>query len=535
MPMAGKDAALPGTATRLPGRSRGRGLLGGRGAGPAPGAVPTRLDAAQDLTSAAARADSGPVEAACARDAGDRPPAVSRAYGLCVVARVSGRRRRWAGVALAALVVAAAGLLAFAVFYLVDFALLGVSAAVNIAVIAAAAWWAFTTRRVWKRRLNLVLAVVAGLLLVADVLWFGVRHVAGVLALLAVAGLYVWAARRALDATSDPPAGDAPAPARPWLLVNPGSGGGKAMTLDLAGVARGRGVAVHVLTRGDDPAALARAAVDGGADAVGVAGGDGSLGPVAAVAAGAGVPFFCVPTGTRNHFAHDLGLDRGAPLTALDALNAEAGTERRIDLAAVGEHPFVNNVSLGAYADMVHEPGYRERKGATAHAVLPAGLRGAPVAQPVSVRDPDGRLHSGPLVLLVANNPYELRDPLRLGVRERLDGGMLQVSALYPASGQGAALARLVGRLLSGREPEGGQWAQWTAPDVLVEAPADTVKAGLDGEAVELPAPLDFRVLPGALRVRVPRSALPPAAAEARLYRPATVRRMWTVLRGDAG
>ena len=52
---------------------------------------------------------------------------------------------------------------------------------------------------------------------------------------------------------------------------------------------------------------------------VGVAGGDGSLGVVADLVSGAGVQMVCIPAGTRNHFAMDLGLDRGGPVAALDA------------------------------------------------------------------------------------------------------------------------------------------------------------------------------------------------------------------------
>src|SRR5439155_13443855 len=185
--------------------------------------------------------------------------------------------------------------------------------------------------------------------------------------------------------------------------------------------------------------------------AVGVAGGDGSLGLVAACAAALDVPFLCVPVGTRNHFANDLGLDRAAPLAALDGLDPTAGEERRIDIAMVGDRVFVNNVSLGAYATIVHEPGYRQRKGATAHAVLGAELRGEPVQLPVSVRDPDGALHVGPLMLLVGNNAYEMRSPLQFGGRQRMDAGVLQVSALYPRAEQGAALVRLVRDLVVGR------------------------------------------------------------------------------------
>ena len=263
-------------------------------------------------------------------------------------------------------------------------------------------------------------------------------------------------------------------------------------------------MAVHLLEPGEDPATLARAAVAAGADSIGMAGGDGSLGAVAAVAVEHDLPFVCVPVGTRNHFAADVGLDRTAPLRALDAYGEETGRERRIDVAAVGERVFLNNVSLGSYATMVHEPGYREAKLATARATLPADLRGQPVPRPLSLRDPDDRLHTGPFLLLVANNVYDVRPPMRVGARQRLDAGVLQVSALYPGSEQGAALARLVAQLAVGRTPEEARWTQWTAASVRVDVQADRVPAGVDGEAVQLPAPLDFRSLPGVLRVRMP-------------------------------
>ena len=91
-----------------------------------------------------------------------------------------------------------------------------------------------------------------------------------------------------------------------------------------------------------------------------MAGGDGSVAAVAGVAVERELALVVVPTGTLNHFARDLGLDLARPLRALDALYA--GHERRVDVGRINGRPFINNVSLGVYAQMVGDPGYRQDK-----------------------------------------------------------------------------------------------------------------------------------------------------------------------------
>ena len=149
----------------------------------------------------------------------------------------------------------------------------------------------------------------------------------------------------------------------PVLFVNPKSGGGKAARAGLAERARERGIDVIVLRPDDDLAALVDDAVARGADALGVAGGDGSLAVVAAAALAHGLPFVCVPAGTRNHFALDVGVDRGDLVGSLDAFTD--GVERRIDVAEVNGRLFLNNVSLGIYGDAVRQPAYRDAKART--------------------------------------------------------------------------------------------------------------------------------------------------------------------------
>ena len=281
---------------------------------------------------------------------------------------------------------------------------------------------------------------------------------------------------------------------RPVLVLNPRSGSAEAVREQLLEAAGRYGVQLHEAETPAGLVALARAAVADGADVLGVAGGDGSLAAVAAVAIEAGLPFVCVPAGTRNHFARDLGLDRADPAAAVEAF--AAGPERRVDVASVGERLFLNNSSVGVYAALVHEPTYRDDVLGALDGVLEAMLERDDVL-PVraSFRDGAGNAWDEVLVLFVSNNPYPLSG---LGGRPRLDAGTLEVSALRRTDGQESP------------------WAHWTTTSFEVDSPAGTLEVGIDGEPVVLDTPLEFRIHAGALHVLLPpprpASERPPAA-----------------------
>src|SRR5689334_14640724 len=147
---------------------------------------------------------------------------------------------------------------------------------------------------------------------------------------------------------------------RPVLFINLASGGGTATRAGLRNKAGTLGIRCVVLEPGRDLPALVRDAIAAGADALGMAGGDGSMAVVAAAASRQDLPFVCVPAGTRNHFARDLGLAPDDPVGALAAFSD--GVERRIDLGEVNGRVFVNNVCIGVYGDAVQRPEYRNAK-----------------------------------------------------------------------------------------------------------------------------------------------------------------------------
>jgi diacylglycerol kinase family enzyme len=371
------------------------------------------------------------------------------------------------------------------------------------------------TRTGVRRTLAAVLAVLA--LGAAVVLIFAA--VGGLLVLGLVVGLILLGAaatRHALgrdirSLKSSPTPGTAVGPAeRPVLLMNPRSGGGKVGRFNLVEEARRRGIEPLVLAPGDDLLELAERAVAGGADVFGMAGGDGSQALVAGVAAAHDVGFVCVPAGTRNHLAMDLGLDRDDVVGALDAFGE--AVERRIDLGLVGDRVFVNNATVGLYAKIVQSSAYRAHKVGTALELLPAML--GPDATPFDLRftGPDGTEHSSAHLILVSNDRYQLGSGEGFGSRRSIDGGNLGiVAATFRSSSE---LARLLESGASGRNWRPPGWVEWADASFQLDS-GQPVEIGIDGEALVLDPPIRFRTLPGALRVRIPLSApgYSPAAA----------------------
>ena len=277
---------------------------------------------------------------------------------------------------------------------------------------------------------------------------------------------------------------------RPTLFVNPRSG--RRAGPRIAAEARDRGIAVAEFGADRSLTTQIDEALVDGADTLAVAGGDGSLATVAAAASAHGLPFVCVPAGTRNHFALDLGLDPADPIAALDALGD--GIEGRIDVGEVNGRIFLNNVSLGIYAEAIHQAGYRDAKVPTlvetARTVLGPGAE----ISGVEVVDDLGAGHVDPAIVLVSNNPYALEGPPSHGGRPTLHGGRLGII--------------VIDRPARGRRPAG---RAWSSALLRVDA-TGPVHAGIDGEAAQLTAPLEFAIRPAALRVRVPRRGPPPRA-----------------------
>jgi diacylglycerol kinase family enzyme len=402
--------------------------------------------------------------------------------------------------------VAVAAVIAIAVVVLARHPLWLVAAIACLAVAIGAAAYAIT--RTGTRRLVASVVAAVGLATPIVLMIARGRFLLLILVLVVLVGVASAATRYALgrdmaSLKSGPTPGVVVEPAaRPVLVMNPWSGGGKVERFGLVGEARRRGIEPIVLEPGDDLLQLADEAVARGADVLGMAGGDGSQALVAGVAMRHDVAFVCVPAGTRNHLAMDLGLDRDDLVGALDAFGD--AVERRIDLALVGDRVFVNNASIGLYAKVVQSPAYRSRKVATALEMLPTML--GPDAAPFDLQftGPDGTEQTSAHLILVSNGRYELGRAEGFGSRRRMDAGTLGiVAATFQSPNEVTKLGR---RQPTGRTARPRGWLEWS--DVSFEVRSSgPVEVGIDGESMVLDPPIRFRTVPGALRVRIPSHA----------------------------
>jgi hypothetical protein len=233
---------------------------------------------------------------------------------------------------------------------------------VGLAATLVGGWWFLSNRGV-VRWLGALVAVAAPVAVV--VVYISQNLLLPIIVVVVLMGAAVAAARAAVVRARPPtrmPERATPPPRRPYVIMNPRSGGGKVGKFDLKDRAAAQGATVALIEGPGhvDVAAMARDAVAGGADLLGVAGGDGTQALVAGIAAEHDSPFLVISAGTRNHFAMDLGLDRDHPELGLDALTD--GVELTLDLGVIGDRTFVNNASFGAYAEIVQSPAYRADK-----------------------------------------------------------------------------------------------------------------------------------------------------------------------------
>jgi diacylglycerol kinase family enzyme len=172
-----------------------------------------------------------------------------------------------------------------------------------------------------------------------------------------------------------------------------------------------------------------------------------------------------------------------------------------MDVGRINGRPFINNVSLGVYAQMLRDPGYRRDKLRVAQTKLHAALFDPEIRRALRIAPPEEAPLEGVLAVVVSNNPYEFARWDRLGQRERLDTGTLQVSVLDASTLD--ELERLFAGTLLGAVEFRRALRHWTS-ERLETGSSARVLAGVDGRADHPRGAAALLVEPGALRVLVP-------------------------------
>jgi len=238
---------------------------------------------------------------------------------------------------------------------------------------------------------------------------------------------------------------------------------------------------------------------------VGVCGGDGSLNTAAAGLMQGPSTLLVLPGGTLNHFAQDLGIPAG--LGAALRLATE-GREAAVDMGIVNADVFLNNSSIGWYPRFVIQREERRKQGigkrlAALKSALELTSRRSLLSLSLLIDGKEAVRETS--LLLVANNEYSLAAG-SFGTRTTLAENALHVYLL--AGKRKLPLGSLVWEGLRGgkRLPEGIE--HYVCSELVVRSSRPALQVACDGEVAPLRPPLHYRILPQALKVRVPVSAV---------------------------
>ncbi|MFL6574634.1 MAG: diacylglycerol/lipid kinase family protein [Burkholderiales bacterium] len=289
------------------------------------------------------------------------------------------------------------------------------------------------------------------------------------------------------------------------VILNRKAGGGRsadAQTLSALLADAGLEARINTFARGEEIRKLARRALRERPAVLVAAGGDGTVSAVADVVRGSGTALGVIPAGTLNHFAKDLGI----PLDPAEAVRViAAGRRIRVDVGEVNGRGFINNASLGLYADLVRKRKRQQRhlRRSKRMAMLWAALEVLDRSRLLDLRlELEDRVQEcrAPFVF-VGNNDYVL-EGFEIGRRERLDGGMLNIYTTRRSSAAG--LFGLALRALFGSLRQADDFTESAVRSLRVESRRRRLLVATDGELNAFDTPLEFRIRPRALQVLVP-------------------------------
>lgn len=290
------------------------------------------------------------------------------------------------------------------------------------------------------------------------------------------------------------------------VILNEDSGGGvegaEPEAIEKHFASHGWVARVQLVGSGADMSEAVSSACNTGAGCIVAAGGDGTICGVVSALVGREVELGVIPLGTFNYFARSFDIPQEvAP--AIDVICS--GSAQPVDVGTVNGKVFLNNASLGLYASILRkrEGIYRRwgRSRAAAYwSVLSAMVS---VYRPLTMRVTiDGEvLRATSPMIFVAASAYQL-DQFEIAGAEAIRNGDFAV-LLAPNCGRFHLIwkALLIGFRGVRRDRD---FTLLTGKHVVVETQRTSTLVARDGEREQMTNPYDFKIIPGAVRLRVP-------------------------------
>jgi diacylglycerol kinase family enzyme len=246
----------------------------------------------------------------------------------------------------------------------------------------------------------------------------------------------------------------------------------------------------------------ARSAARSACDVVIAAGGDGTINAVSSEIVGTGKRLGVIPMGTFNYFAREMGVP-----TDLEAAfrTCFEGEPRSVTVGEVNGRMFLINASIGLYPIIlaVREQAYRRwgrSKFLAYWSVVTALLR--PLNMTLTITSDGKRQIIRTPLLFIARNAVQLEEFRVPGIQCVNQDGF----SVYALHSMGRLrLFRIAWRALVRKLQPKYDFDMVCTSAIRVESRRILRTVAFDGERVKMLAPLEFRVMPAAFSVLVPK------------------------------
>lgn len=292
---------------------------------------------------------------------------------------------------------------------------------------------------------------------------------------------------------------------RVHLIINPAAGQDRPILKTLNSVFHDLNIDwdAYITKQAGDAKRYAQQAIDEGADAVAIYGGDGTVLEVATGLVGSDIPFVILPGGTANVLSIELGIPRDL-FEAARLLGSDTATVRPLDMGKVGEQMFFH-LGIGLEAEMAKTADREAKDRSGLMAYIMAGLKNlrnhttsryrmildGQVVETEGVNCMITNFGSIGVAGLTISHDIDVSDGLMdvLVIRQIDAKSVLSAAADAISSGDIAA-----------------PLDQWQVREVKIEVdPPQTVM--IDGEIVEMDPIIHAHIVPHAAQVIVPAAA----------------------------